>query len=164
MKANCTYAEMAKKFTYCPLTGVLRVQENTTRKKRGDIATSVRRNGYLIVTVKGRHYQAARVCWLLHYGAWPEGFIDHTNLNPADNRICNLRTSTPSQNNANRARYRTKYDLPKGVMPGRGSTFKAQISINGRCRFLGTFPTVDAAHAAYVEAAKKYHGQFARVA
>jgi hypothetical protein len=49
----------------------------------------------------------------------------------------------------------------KGVSRcGRG--WRATTRKNGRIRYLGIFPTPKAAHAAYVKAARKLFGEFAR--
>lgn len=40
--------------------------------------------------------------------------------------------------------------------------YQAQIKVNYRSIYLGLFPTARAAHAAYIAAARKYFGEFAR--
>lgn len=42
--------------------------------------------------------------------------------------------------------------------------FSAVVQVDGKPRYLGRFPTVEAAHAAYVSAANDLHGEFARAA
>ena len=46
-------------------------------------------------------YYGHRLAWLLHYGTWPEGVIDHINRDKTDNRISNLRDTTTQVNNLN---------------------------------------------------------------
>lgn len=153
--------QVSEVYSYDPATGSLTMRIGTTRKRAGD-AAGVKRKGYICITIGGRYYQAARICWLLHHGEWPSGLIDHINCDPSDNRISNLRVATFAQNNANRACYRKKHNLPKGVMPGRKGKFRAQISIDGRCRYIGTFATPETAHEAYLREAKAAFGEFVR--
>lgn len=47
-------------------------------------------DGYLCGAIHYRNYPAHRVCWAIHYGAWPERFIRHRNGIRSDNRIANL--------------------------------------------------------------------------
>jgi hypothetical protein len=72
-----------------------------------------------------------------------------------------LRTATPSQNSANRRRPQNNRSGFKGVFAYRGK-WRATISKNGKSVLLGTYPTPQAAHAAYVAAARKLFGEFAR--
>jgi hypothetical protein len=91
--------------------------------------------------------------------------VDHKNGETLDNRRSNLRIATHSQNMFNRKKVRTKtssrfigvsYDKKKRL-------WKSSISTHGRKIFLGYFKNeIDAAKACDA-AAKKYHGEFARL-
>jgi len=90
----------------------------------------------------------------------PKVHVDHKNLNKLDNRKSNLRLCNPSQNQANiRVHTRNKAGL-KGVRR-RKDKYEAYIW-HGKSLYLGTFSTKEAAHEAYVKAAIKYFGEFAR--
>lgn len=94
----------------------------------------------------------------------PQGFqIDHINGDTLDNRRCNLRIATHSQNNQNRRKTkgRSKY---KGVYFYKPySNWRAQIQIDGVMKFIGYYPCEESAAKAYNEAALKYFGEFARL-
>lgn len=86
-------------------------------------------------------------------------FVDHINHVGLDCRRSNLRMATPSQNVANSRGKPTKL---KGVgFSPNGKRFSARIKVNYKSIHLGYFATAEAAHAAYVEAARKYFGEFA---
>ena len=88
--------------------------------------------------------------------------IDHINLNPLDNRRCNLRYATRQQNQCNRRmNSRNKLGI-KGVSRVPSGRFHATISVFTKAYFLGSFATAEEASAAYRNAAKQYHGEFAR--
>jgi hypothetical protein len=91
-------------------------------------------------------------------GAQDHELVDHANGDTLDNRRSNIRTCTPSLNNAN-ARYhnRTGY---RGVEKARGK-YRARIWAYGQVRHLGTFLTAEEAARAYDRAASKTWGEFA---
>lgn len=115
--------------------------------------------GYITVCLNGKAYLAHRVIWAIVHGRWPAEEIDHINHVRDDNRIENLREATRSQNFANNSGYRRREPLPKGVSRVR-ERFRARIRKHGVIQHLGYFPTAEAAHAAYCEAADIAWGPF----
>ena len=90
---------------YDPDTGILTWKKSPNRRiKLGSEAGSTNGRGYLEVKVAGERCLAHRVIWKMAYGNDPdEGkVIDHINRVKVDNRICNLRLATLSENNLNR--------------------------------------------------------------
>ena len=63
---------------------------------------SVAKNKYLRGAINGSCFYAHRVAWAIHCGEWPEHDIDHINGIRSDNRICNLRAVSRSENLKNR--------------------------------------------------------------
>jgi hypothetical protein len=120
--------------------------------------------GYRIGAVFGIKLKAHRVCWAIAKGRWPEGEIDHINGIKSDNRLCNLRDATRSQNQHNRGAYANNESGFKGVHWSKSKNgWGAQISIHGKSAWLGLFDTPEAAHAAYCKASAELHGEFGRV-
>lgn len=88
---------------------------------------------------------------------------DHINGNTLDNRRCNLRYATPSQNQANRRKQRNNTSGYKGVTwIKRTQEWRAQIMLNRKRHHLGYFETKEEAAQAYAQAAKKMFGKYAR--
>jgi hypothetical protein len=93
--------------------------------------------------------------------ARPSEVVDHINNNRLDNRRCNLRLCTQSQNLANRPA-----PMPhgyRGVYPEGAHTWRAQIKVRGKNKRLGTFRTPEAAARAYDVAALAAFSHFARL-
>ena len=75
--------------------------------------------------------------------------------------MAELRPATNGQNKANARAYRNNKTGLKAVSKYRDK-WVAQI-YKDRCRkYLGSFSTPEEAHAAYCQAAREYHGEFAR--
>jgi hypothetical protein len=86
--------------------------------------------------------------------------IDHKNGDGLDNRKENLRPADKRTNAQNR---RVTPGTFKGVLRARSGGFLARIVIEGKQKYLGTFPSREEAAKAYNEAALKYFGEFARL-
>jgi len=126
------------------------------QKKSGDRHAS-------IVQFNGKLIPAHRIIWTMVNGEIPAGrHIDHINGNPFDNRLCNLRLATRSQNMMNRGVARNNSLGLKGVYRQRNK-FVAQIKDHGKRRYLGIFDTKGLAALAYAKACLRYHGMFARI-
>jgi hypothetical protein len=91
--------------------------------------------------------------------------VDHKNGDGLDNRKENLRITTQAQNQYNRKKYKGKTTSQyKGVHLKSGrKTYTAKIGVGGKSIFLGSFENEIDAAKAYDEAAKKYHGEYARL-
>ena len=97
----------------------------------------------------------------------PKGlFVDHRNGDSLDNRRTNLRIATRSQNMQNTHRKNkhktTSQFVGVWLEKGRGM-WCSKITSNGKIIFLGRFVNEIDAAKAYDEAARKYHGEFARL-
>lgn len=155
-----TQSRLKEVIDYSPDTGEFTWKISPANNtKAGSIAGGIDDQGYRRIRVDGRRYKAHRLAWLYVFGAWPEHEIDHINLDRSDNRISNLREATMAENMRNRSGW-GKTGL-KGAYVARVG-FSAVVQVDGMPRYLGRFPTAEAAHAAYVSAANDLHGEFAR--
>ena len=89
--------------------------------------------------------------------------VDHINGDTTDNRRCNLRLATPAQNTWNKGQPRHSKSPYKGVVPTVTNVWSAHIMANRVHQHLGTFDTPEEAAIAYDNAARKLHGEFARL-
>lgn len=165
--AELTYDQVSECFKYDPETGsftwLKRPPEHFSSKRytnqfncrfAGDLAfTNFNRGGYLRVRVFNTLVYAHRVAWLLHYGEWPTGVIDHLNGDRSDNRISNLRDGTVSQNMRNQRRRRDNKSGFGGVSWDKEKKkWIAQVSSRGKYVHLGYFADFDDAKAARIAA------------
>ena len=89
---------------------------------------------------------------------------DHINGIKTDNRKGNLRSCLNSQNCQNQNIRLTNKTGFKGVsFRASSKNYVAQISVNGKNKFIGYFSTPISAYEAYCIEAKKLHGEFANL-
>lgn len=159
-----TATDFARLLSYEPDSGRLIWRKHMTpRARMGKEAGVVQMGRYRRIGIYGRYYMAHRIAWLLMTGEWPAAQIDHINGDCSDNRWLNLRSATDSQNKQNTAHANRSGLLGAGWSSTKGQ-YRAQIRTKGRRIFLGWFDSAEDAHAAYVEAARKYHGEYAKCA
>lgn len=97
---------------------------------------------------------------------FPKGrLIDHENGNTLDNRIDNLRAATREENAHNKGKTRTKTSSKYiGVYYDKNKNrWIVRIMSKYRKIYVGTFKDEIAAARAHDIAARKYHGEFARL-
>lgn len=87
--------------------------------------------------------------------------VDHIDNDPLNNVRSNLRLATNKDNVRNSRMRENNTSGYKGVFKHH-KRFRAQIKVDNKSIYLGVFDTPEEAHAAYCEAAVKYHGEFAR--
>lgn len=117
----------------------------------GSVAGGLHPHGYRYVHVKHVNYAAHRLAWLFTYGEWPD-YIDHINGVRHDNRICNLRSVTSTENLQAHRKART--DSTSGLLGAcyrnDNGKWQARIQCNGKQKSLGQFDSPEEAHAAYL--------------
>jgi len=135
--------------------------------KKGDKACfSLTNGGYfsLYIPSEQKTYMVSRLIFLMFHGYLPEcvSFVDGNSRNT---RIENLREATPSQISCHRKKPSNNTSAFKGVsFSQQVGKYKATIIKKKKSYHLGYFDTPQEAHKAYCKAAKKLHGEFARLA
>ena len=177
-----TAEQLRSVLDYDPTTGLFRWREGINHWRAGlpagTLSTPKWRGPHIVIGlgttsekryqwigIKKKVYFAHRLAWLWVNGEWPSGPIDHINCDGTDNRITNLRVATDAQNSCNRKRRSDNTSGFKGVSRNkRDRNWTAHITHDKITYNLGYFDTPEAAHAAYCEAARRLHGEFARTA
>lgn len=84
-------------------------------------------------------------------------FCDHRNGEGLDNRRDNLRVATPSQNTTNRKKLR------RGGALKTSRGWMVRLHKNGVRHYIGFFKEEEKARSAYIEAARRIHGEWSPV-
>lgn len=147
-------------FHYDQNTGIFTRKISWVKSKIGQQVGTLHSKGYVSIRIGGRkdskHYFAHRLAWLHLHGAWPVGQIDHINGNRSDNRICNLRDVTQSENMLNQHRaQRDNRHGHMGVTESKGAfKYKSGMTFQGRRLSFGYYQSPEDAHAVYARAKK----------
>ena len=118
----------------------------------------IRKCGYknYRIRINKKMYALSRVVFKSYNNDWDiedisnNNHIDHININSIDNRIENLRILTHQQNSFNTNAKGYTWDK-------RVKKWKAQISINGKIKYLGYFKKEEDARQSYLKAKEVYH-------
>ncbi len=120
------------------------------------------RKGYVSIDIKNHRYYAHRLAWLYMTGNWPKEEIDHINNIKHDNRWCNLREATHTQNGQNKPHRKDNKLGIKGVFFRKDiRKYCAHIQVNGEKIYLGYFSNMDDAKKTREEAESYYFNEFA---
>ena len=94
--------------------------------------------------------------------AQPHQHVDHINLNPLDNRKCNLRLCTRSQNQANVRPRKNTTSKYKGVSWKTAlKRWVVYVTKDGKQNYVGVFKSEEEAALAYNKKASELFGEFA---
>jgi hypothetical protein len=131
-------AEFARsRLKYDPDTGEFFRLTKTGPAKAGDSAGSLQSRGYIRISLNYKYYLAHRLAWLLTYGVWPKGQIDHINGDRQDNRIANLREVDQLENNKNMGLRRDNRTGLPGVSQHAKGGWTASVFTGGKNTHIG---------------------------
>lgn len=154
-RKNFTAAELKTVLSYDPETGIFTRRKPWGSRKVGDIPGCLSKDGYWQIGVFNQNYCAHVLAWLYVYDEWPLTLVDHINRVKTDNRICNLRLLSFSNNLHNSGSRKSSVSKVKGVSPRslikgkpRNKPWRADIMVSGKRTFLGAYATFEEAVAA----------------
>lgn len=158
-KADLTAQRLREVLHYDPETGLFTALYSSSwdRQAGQPVGCLSMPNGYVLIWLDRRSYRAHRLAWLYMTGEWPTDVIDHINGVKHDNRFVNLR-DVPREVNMQNIR-RANRNSSHGVLGAyaKGSRWVAAITVKGKTLTIGSFATIDEAHAAYLAAKRKHH-------
>ena len=154
---------LQKELEYSPDNGIFVWKTSRRgRVKIGDEAGSPHKGGYVQIRFFGKDYLAHRIALIISgIDLKSTDQVDHINGDRADNRLANLRIATRSQNCQNAFIRKDNISGFKGVgFDVKRKKWRARITANKKCKWIGYFDKIEEAHAAYCQAAKELHGTF----
>ena len=157
-----TQKRLREVLDYDPETGILTWIMRRRAVRVGAEAGRLNSHGYREVIVDRKFIGAHRAAWCWMTGEWPEIDIDHINRIRDDNRWCNLRLATRTQNLGNDGFRSLNTSGMKGVVWDRDrGKWRAQIKKGKITKNLGRFDDPQEAMDAYDAAAISYFGDYA---
>ena len=113
---------------------------------------------YKSIMVAGVRVASHRLAWAMHYGKWPDLFIDHIDGDTLNNCITNLRQCTSSENYQNRKLCKfNKFGFTGVSFHKATGKFVAQIQVDKKRKHLGIFNTAEEAAEAYRKSKRMLH-------
>jgi hypothetical protein len=112
---------------------------------------------YITIKMQGFRLMAHNLAWLYVYGKLPKNIVDHINGDGTDNRICNLRDVTVTENNRNKKlRSNNKTGVCGVYWNKECKKWFSQIRVNTKNIYLGIYESFDDAVKARKEAELVY--------
>ena len=150
---------------YDPETGIWEWRKSVSNRVRvGELAGhwhEYKNNRYLRIGINGKHHLASRLAFLYMNGKMPERLVDHINRDTTDNRWCNLREATRSQNNINIKKKSNNVSGFRGVYWHTASgKWAVKLSSNSQTIWGGLFDNFDDAKMKRLELEQIYHKEF----
>ena len=153
-KEKITCDELKKRFFYDPATGIF--TRLGGKSKYANRNSGIRmKSGYIGISADHINYAAHRLAFLYMTGEWPKNYVDHKDMDRANNKWENLRDCTQSQNLRNTGVKKNNKLGVKGISKNRQG-YAVRINI-------GTYKTIEEAIEVYNKAIIIFHGEFARL-
>lgn len=155
-KQIITQRRLKELLHYDPCTGIFTwIISPAKHIKAGAIAGCVY-DGYIRIRIEGGNYRAHRLAFLYIDGFTPNQ-IDHINHIRSDNRFCNLRSVTTTENSKNQSTPKNNSSGVIGVCFDKSKNkWRAYIGVNKTQIKLGEFASKSAAIKIRAEAEVKY--------
>lgn len=142
---------------YDPETGAFLWLKHYWKHRVGKRAEGKNDRNYLRICINNKVYYAHQLAWLYMTGEWPKDEIDHINTIKNDNRWKNLRDATHQVNVQNRQKAKSNNSTGMLGVSRHKKNFRASIGVNRKLYHLGTYPTIQLAGQAYLDAKPQYH-------
>ena len=135
---------------------------NSYRTPKGKMAGTLTTTGYYQTKINRNIYLNHRLIYLYHYGNLPK-YIDHIDIDKKNNKIENLRETTPSDNKKNVGVSKSNTSGYKNVYWHKQcKKWGVRLVVNGKPKHIGLFENLELSDLVAQEARDKYHGKFAR--
>lgn len=143
--------------------GILYWKENRVANKiKGKKAGCIDGKGYLQTKINNVLHKNHRIIFMMFKGYLPKS-IDHSDGNPLNNKIENLRKATNAQNIMNAKISTNNTSGFKGVeWNKRLKKWTVRIQIDGKRKYFGCYKDIDYARFVSDAMRYKYHKEFAR--
>lgn len=122
------------------------IEGTVISRKTGKLVGSKHNDGHLVSAILGRQIYIHHIIWWKYYGTWPVMQLDHRDRNGVNNRIDNLFEVTHSVQMLNRT---VPSNRVTGVQQESANSFSVRTSIEGKTKYLGSYPTLEEASAVY---------------
>ena len=137
--------------------GTFRYKKASGKIKVGDIAGTIRKDGYRAISVTANEkHLAHKLIYLMANGHWPSGVLVHISGDKSDNSISNIKETSKSESCSSSTIVRkNNTSTYKGVAyDASHSCYRARVTNNGERIFLGNFPTAEEANQAILNYSK----------
>jgi hypothetical protein len=147
-----TLNQYKKVLEYQPETGNFIWLESRGKAKKGSIAGTPDKNGYIQIRYLRKAAQAHRLVFLYMTGEWPVNQVDHINRVTNDNRWINLRQADSFINMRNRGIQKNNTSGCRGVTYNKAQKkWKVEVKYKHQSYFIGYYKEKkDAIKASYI--------------
>ena len=153
---------MGEHFTNCGVRFLVDDEDDPFVQERNWGAKKEYHTTYIIATSKNSSFSTDRLPRLI-LNVPSNMVVDHINGDGTDNRRCNIRVCTQSENQWNRKPHKKAVSKFKGVAwKSHAKSFEVTIQKHKKRYFLGHYKNEELAAYVYDYAAKSLFGEFAR--